>query len=215
MPARPTRTTLLLAAVSLAPALATASLAPALATASLAPALATASLAPALATASLAPALATQGDNILEHYVGSTAAATRGALRGDAGWLVKRIADHAAVGNDLLGGTATSGSVSALKVTVQDQDGSTGHTFRLAVLAEDSANPWRPLFPARAQDLLVDLGSFTTPTSGSTAPATWLITLSLATPANVLPVDDPLFLGLELPALTPPPTVDGLFAQIG
>ena len=79
----------------------------------------------------------------------------------------------------------TPGRLNGWRGTIQDTNRSTAEVYTCAVLGDDAAAPGQP---DPANDI-IRVGPFNTPTNPDSAGVAWLVTITLNTPADVLPAD--------------------------
>jgi hypothetical protein len=179
---------------------------------------------PLIAASLLAGAVSAQATttNIFDVYPGSTDAVTRsglaGASVGDVLVEIRGRSFHilAPGGNNTdcfgsvgdinnfstgLGGSGF-GRADGFGATVQDQNGSTSELFDFCIVSESGTSPRTPAVPPAGNpigpEVLLRTTSLTIPTSGSQFPAGWIVNVTLATPADVIPIMGTWYLGAGL-----------------
>ncbi len=91
----------------------------------------------------------------------------------------------------------TPGRLNGWRCTIQDTDRTTGELFSLAVIADDPANPGQP----DPTNDLIRTGNVSTPSDTmNTGGVAWLMTITLTTPADVLPATGSYHLAIGLSA---------------
>jgi hypothetical protein len=196
---------------------------------------------PLIAASLLAGAVSAQATttNIFDVYPGSTDAVTRSGLAGTSvGDVLVEIRGRsfhilAAGGNntdcfasvgDINNFSTTHippgsgrGRADGFGATIQDQNGSTSETFDFCIVNENGALPRTPGVPPIGNpvgpEVLLRTTSLTVPTSGSQFPAGWIVNVTLATPADVIPIMNTWYLGCSL-GVNALWTADGLAIQM-
>lgn len=103
----------------------------------------------------------------------------------------------------------TAGGLIGFRVLIQDQDCSTIENYTLAILPDDGTG--RP-DPNPANELL-RTAPIPMPSGGPVGACAWIITVTLTTPADVIPVEDTWHLALGVPANAT--ANDGLYSHAG
>jgi len=94
---------------------------------------------------------------------------------------------------------ATPGRINGWRGVIQDSDRTTGEAFTCAVIADDAANPGQP----DPTTDLVRTGTVMTPSDTvNTGGVAWIMTVTLTTPADVLPATGSYHLAFGLSAST-------------
>lgn len=92
---------------------------------------------------------------------------------------------------------ATPGRLNGWRGLVQDSDRTTGEAYTLAVIADDPANPGQP----DPNNDIIRTGTIMTPSDTvNTGGVAWIVTVTLSTPADVLPATGSYHLALGLSA---------------
>lgn len=93
----------------------------------------------------------------------------------------------------------TAGRLNGWRGVLQDADRTTGEAFSCAIIGDDPANPGQP---DPATDL-IRTGSLNTPSDTvNTGGVAWIMTVTLGTPADVLPADQTFHIAFGLSAST-------------
>lgn len=135
------------------------------------------------------------------------------------GWLTQRFPASAyrSLGQSVDPTTgAVVGRLVGYRTRVQDQDGSTATSVWFGVFADDPNDPDHPdpaVDPTTGLPSPAGLtGPIALPPGGPTGPVAWRLTISLQTPADVLPADGDVYVGVRLPRSLAWPR-DGLSLQ--
>lgn len=148
--------------------------------------------------------LAAQAEtNELCNYQTNTSYTSRSTLAGQSeGWVTNRITPEFMRGvGQVWDGSAVVGRLNGWRYVLQDQVGNTPESYSVGFMFDTAAGSGTPAgTPDVNNPNNVTAGPFNFPSSTATGAVAWIFTLTLNTPADIVPENEDFYLGIHLSA---------------